>query len=94
MRALLIILKICYVYWGPLEAQSTLEQRKQLRNLHFNDYIIPFFIFSFFLFSNSFLANLFDFRRKTLFLQRFKGRFNQPENLVGLKIIASGHARN
>ena len=78
----MIILKICYVYWGALEAQSTLEQRKQLRNLHFNDYITHFFIFSFFLVSNSFLANcnLFDFRRKTLFLQRFKGRFNQPEN--------------
>ena len=28
----MIILKICYVYWGSLEAQSTLEQRKQLRN--------------------------------------------------------------
>ena len=45
----MIILKICYVYWSPLEAQSTLEQRKQLRNLHFNDYITHFlFSVSFF----------------------------------------------
>ena len=43
VSGLMIILKICYVYWGPLEAQSTSEQRKQLRNLHFDVYITHFF---------------------------------------------------
>ena len=49
MRVLMIILKICYVDWRLLEAQSTLKQCKQLRNLHFNNCITPFlFSFSFF----------------------------------------------
>ena len=49
MRVLMIILKICYVDRRLLEAQSTLKQYKQVRNLHFNNCITHFlFSFSFF----------------------------------------------